>query len=268
MNDAIWAGVRQRVQALRDRPGHDAVFGAIGHGFALEDVLDPAELAALEDQVGVELPDEYRGFLLGVGAGGAGPAYGVFPVRRRQGRWGWEGDGATLVEVNRLGEPFPRRCADPERLRALLEQRPEEEDFEGTDGFDDAIESWEREWESVMWSRDRTVGAIVIAHLGCALRHWLVVSGPERGLIWADHRVDDEDLMPLLDDEGTPVGFAAWYLTWLTEAERRVAEGGHAGARDRLTCGEDCVFDEEEGFAEGGFEEEDGAGERDAAGTR
>jgi hypothetical protein len=31
--------------------------------------------------------------------------------------------------------------------------------------------------------------------------------------------VDDVDLAPLLDDDGTPVTFARWYTGWLEKAE-------------------------------------------------
>ncbi|WP_432102283.1 SMI1/KNR4 family protein [Streptomyces sp. bgisy091] len=127
MDSSIWMGVRERVLALIAAPAGDRVFGATGHKFLLEDPLTPAGLADLESQTGVSLPGEYRDFLLHVGAGGAGPSYGVYPVRLVQGRWRWEGDGAELADLSRLAEPFPREGADPEAVQLLLSERPEEE---------------------------------------------------------------------------------------------------------------------------------------------
>ena len=222
MNDQIWAGVRERVRALAESASGRKVFGSIGHGFALDDPLTPDEVDALEAQIGVALPDEYRTFLLEVGAGGAGPYYGIYPARC-QDRWCWEGDGVELADLSRLAEPFPVQGPDPAALRALLDERPEEEDYEQLDDFDGAIEAWEQRWAALMWSADRTVGAVVISTSGCAVRQWLVLSGPERGRIWWDGRVDDEDLEPLRDDEGEPVSFAQWYLGWLADAEQRGA---------------------------------------------
>lgn len=69
-----------------------------------------------------------------------------------------------------------------------------------------------------MFAPERTPGAIVVSHLGCAQREWLIVSGSHRGTIWSDCRVDDVDLAPLLDD-GMPVMFARWYTDWLGTAE-------------------------------------------------
>ncbi|MEW2180312.1 SMI1/KNR4 family protein [Streptomyces sp. NPDC005406] len=124
MNDSMWVGVRQRVQALVAAPGSNRVFGAVGHKFFLEDPLSPADLADLEGQMGVSLPEEYRTFLLHVGAGGAGPAHGVYPARLIQGRWRWEGDGAELADLSRLAEPFPRAGADPEPFRRFCPSVP------------------------------------------------------------------------------------------------------------------------------------------------
>lgn len=195
------------------------MFGALGHKWILEDPLTPDELAELEAQTGARLPEEYRAFLLHVGAGGAGPAYGVFPVRRVQGRWRWEGDGADLADLTELAGPFPHQGPDPELLEVLLSERPEEEDFEDIEDFDDAFEAWDERWGAVMFAPERTAGAIVISHLGCARREWLIISGSHRGTIWSDGRADDVDLAPLLDDDGTPVTFARWYTDWLTRAE-------------------------------------------------
>ncbi|MFD7613820.1 SMI1/KNR4 family protein [Streptomyces sp. NPDC059828] len=229
MIDQKWTGVRERVMRLGTEPASGEVFGAGGHGWALEEPLTQDELAALEGQTGASLPEEYRTFLTRVGAGGAGPAYGVFPVRLVQGRWRWEGDGADMADLSLLAEPFPEQGPDPEALDTLLAERPEEEAFEETEDFDDAIEAWDERWDALMFAPERTAGAIVICHLGCAQREWLIISGSHRGTVWSDRRVDDADLVPLLDDAGRPVTFARWYLGWLEKAERTVLSADPAG---------------------------------------
>ncbi|MCZ0978163.1 SMI1/KNR4 family protein [Streptomyces diastatochromogenes] len=222
MTDQQWAGIRQRVEALKASPASNEVFGARGHRWVLEQPLGHDELAELEAQMKVTLPEEFRTFLLCVGAGGAGPAHGMFPVRRVQGRWRWEGDGADMADLSRLAEPFPEQGPNPELVEALLAERPEEEDFDEIEEFDDAIEAWDERWDAVMFAPERTVGAIVLCHLGCAQREWLIISGSHRGTIWSDCRVDDADLAPLLGRDGKPVTFAQWYLDWLSQAERTV----------------------------------------------
>ena len=91
--------------------------------------------------------------------------------RRASTRWGSpRGDGADLADLSRLAEPFPDQGPDPELLEDVLAQRPEEEDFDDIEDFDDAIEAWDERWEAVMFAPERTAGAIVISHLGCAQR--------------------------------------------------------------------------------------------------
>ena len=222
MVDQDWAGVRKRIVELGVLPASQKVFGALGHRWALEDPLGEGHIAELEGQIGVRLPSEYRDFLAIVGAGGAGPSYGLFPVRRVQGRWHWEGDGADLADLSRLAEPFPDQGPDSEVLDRLLAERPEEEDFEEIEDFDTAIEAWGERWEAVMFAPERTAGAIVICHHGCAQRDWLVLTGSHRGTVWSDPRVDDADLEPLVDATGKPVTFARWFTDWLDKAEQAI----------------------------------------------
>ncbi|MFD8637021.1 hypothetical protein [Streptomyces sp. NPDC059533] len=37
--------------------------------------------------------------------------------------------------------------------------------------------------------------------------------------------MDDEDLKPHLNDDGAPMTFTRWYLTWLEKAERQPVPG-------------------------------------------
>ncbi|MEU9498424.1 SMI1/KNR4 family protein [Streptomyces sp. NPDC048196] len=227
MTEQTWTGVRERVLRLCSAPGAEQVFGYHGHGFALAEPLTADELADLERWLGVRLPDAYREFLREVGAGGAGPAYGVFPVRRvAGGGWEWVGDGGNMTTPARLPEPFPQAGPDAELLDALEAERPDEADFESAEEYEEAEEAWWDRWETLMWSEDRTVGAICLCHIGCAERRWLVVSGPERGRIWADARCDGVDMQPLRlgPDDGTPATFRSWYLEWLERAERTTAD--------------------------------------------
>ena len=57
-----------------------AQFACWGHAHLFNPVLPPEELAAWEELVGVTLPEDYRAYLTQLGNGGAGPAYGLFPL--------------------------------------------------------------------------------------------------------------------------------------------------------------------------------------------
>ncbi|MGI5153151.1 SMI1/KNR4 family protein [Plantactinospora sp. CA-294935] len=224
MTNIDWSGVRDRVAALSTTP--DAkVFGANGHGWLLDPPLRPAELAELEEQLGVRLPEDYRGFLLEVGRGGAGPFYGLFPLRRVDGRWRWEGDGADLTEIRTLAEPFPH--TGPFNPAAELPEPPDEEDFGTVEEFNAAEDAYWELHDRVAYDPLHTVGAVYLCHLGCAYRHLLVVSGPERGAMWADDTADDGGFTPLAGPHGERIGFARWYLDWLDEATAKAREPLH-----------------------------------------
>ena len=78
-----WDGIRDRLERLRIgyvRGRADAVFGANGHHFEVLPPLGDGDLAEAEAQFGVRLPEDYRGFLTAVSAGGPGPYYGLFPL--------------------------------------------------------------------------------------------------------------------------------------------------------------------------------------------
>lgn len=100
MNPTTWSGVRERVLALREAPNAAQVFGARGHRFELLPPLSEVEVAEAEQEFGVGLPADYRSFLLEVGAGGAGPHYGLYPLQRDERGWAWnEGRGYAVTTL-------------------------------------------------------------------------------------------------------------------------------------------------------------------------
>lgn len=224
MTRCDWSDVRERLARLAAAPDAADGFSYSGHGWELEPPLSAEDLTEAEAQLQITLPDEYRSFLLKAGRGGAGPAYGLFPIRKLDGRWQWEGDGADLTERDTLKLPFPH--VEAFNPADGLPDPPDEEDYDSEEEFNAAEDAYWEHHNSVVYQPEHSVGLLYLCHLGCALREALVVSGPARGQMWADDTADDGGFRPLHDDDGTPLGFARWYRRWLDAAE--VSHGIHA----------------------------------------
>jgi SMI1 / KNR4 family (SUKH-1) len=72
--------IKNAVAALAERDRALEHFGALGHRYRLNAQLTESEIAAFEQHYGARLPEDYRGFLIQVGNGGAGPHYGIFKL--------------------------------------------------------------------------------------------------------------------------------------------------------------------------------------------
>lgn len=214
-----WSDVRGRLERLAAAPGAGEVFGSNGHEWVLEPSLTTAQLAELEAQLSVELPGDYRSFLLEVSAGVAGPGYGLFPVHAENGRWQWAGDGASLTGLDTLNQPFPH--VEPFNPADGLPKQPDEDDYATEAEFNDAEDAYWEQHDAVVFRPEHAIGLVYLCHRGCALREALVVSGPARGHMWADDTADGGGFRPLLDDDGAPLGFARWYRRWLESAEEQ-----------------------------------------------
>lgn len=149
-----WSGVRERVETLARADKAREVFGAwgkyggTGHHFRLADPLSEAEVLEAEAQWAVSLPVDYRTFLLEVGAGGAGPFYGLTTLSHTPAGWQWSDPGGGTVH-GRLRFPFP---GGEESVRAQAEherKEPVESDFEDEAAFDAAYRAWLEEDEKL-----------------------------------------------------------------------------------------------------------------------
>jgi hypothetical protein len=166
-------------------------------------------------ELGCSLPSAYRTFLLEVGAGGAGPYYGIFSLRRDAQGWHWaEGEGIRSDSAL-LGEVFPTAAERARWEEELMAREPAEQDFPDDQSYRAAFRAWDDKWEKLQDSM--TAGAICLSHKGCGFFIWLVVTGPDRGTLWTDLRAADGTLEPLSAGPRR-VDFRSWYLDWLSRA--------------------------------------------------
>ncbi|MFF4344676.1 SMI1/KNR4 family protein [Kitasatospora sp. NPDC001540] len=209
--------------ALGEAPFAGEVFGArfqgFGHDYRLRPPLTEAEVAEVEEEFGVRFPADYRGFLLQVGAGGAGPHYGVFPLCRDERGWHWL-DGKVRNHGTFLTEPFP---SAEQRARWEAEfdaAEPVAADFPDEASHRAAHRAWDDGWDVL--DERMTSGAFCLGHQGCGYYTWLVVTGPERGTLWNDLRACGSGIEPLTPPGGgnDRTTFGEWYLHWLEEATR------------------------------------------------
>jgi hypothetical protein len=163
-------------------------FGADWHGFLFDPPMTPGAVEAFERTHEVTLPAEYRWFLLNIASAGAGPFYGLVPLGRREGEndsaldWGRRQLFAWDFDFGRPSRPFKYRAA----------HRADD---------DDVVD-----------------GALPLAHEGCNLMAWLVVTGPLAGQVW--HTEPGIGWWPWLDPKGRTFTFLGWYIAWLTLAKR------------------------------------------------
>lgn len=199
-------------QLVRDlallRASVSHAFASNEHEFECSPVMSEAEVLDFETAHEVRLPEEYRTFLMTVGRGGAGPAYGLFELGETDEGFdfrSWkERDGfvGTLKTPFPYSEPWNDLAGAPDDTLAETDQ--------------------EEYWRLMSQFEERYYaqldGAIPICHLGCAIRHWLIVSGPEAGNVWVDNRADNGGLSPLKTPSSDRVTFFHWYRNWLDDA--------------------------------------------------
>lgn len=223
-------GVRALVARLRAADPSRSIFGANGHHFEFRARIKERDLVAWERRHRVDLPSDYRAYLLELGNGGAGPYYGIHPLGM------WDGDRRELEPIDEecLGDlcaPFPHRTA-----WNFPAARFEPPDFAN----DDEEDAWNTALDSEYFDPSLINGAIWISHHGCALRTMLVVTGAERGNVWADRRADHSGISPHVGGNRWHLTFGDWYMSWLEECLREsaapVTRKVVALGRHRLGC--------------------------------
>lgn len=150
--------MREKLITLRSLDPDLELFGAENHEYEMVPVWTQEDITQFEQKWRIELPEDYKVWLLHMGTGGAGPYYGLENPD----------DGVYAVlgyddELNAVSDPF---------------QFTEAWNW-NYDWFDDSKE--EEEWEALeheyfdpKWS----AGMLRISDFGCGVSMNLVVKGP------------------------------------------------------------------------------------------
>ena len=169
-----------------------ARFGAYSHKYKVSAPASEETIQEFEEQEGIQLPEEYRNFLMFVGNGGAGPYYGLYGVETEKKEL-HDSHGTRLYRVREEPVIYPNmsaeewdRVADPENMPGDGRQKGEE------------VYPY--------------VGVLPIGSQGCTLMTGIMLAGPYRGQVV----YYDEDFCgpPFFVREK---GFLAWYERWLRE---------------------------------------------------
>ncbi|MEI7059241.1 SMI1/KNR4 family protein [Nocardioides sp. CCNWLW239] len=227
-----WQQVTERLERLRANDSEFKVFGArtrgTGHTWLLAPTLSADEVEEAEAQLRIRFPEDYRAFLLEVGAGGAGPGYGLPALSKEPDGWRWVNDGGDtqlgLLDVAALSHEQIEQEWEEHEAR-----EPRRGDFQLHSAFNEAYGSW-RAADDALYHR-QFIGSIPLSHQGCGWYEWLVVTGPERGSI----RVIGDGCFPVADS------FSDYYLEWLDKAEAELLRK-YAGDEESSTQPRDTAL--------------------------
>ncbi|HQZ67931.1 MAG TPA: SMI1/KNR4 family protein [Planctomycetaceae bacterium] len=155
--------------------------------------LKEEDVLSFESRHVVQLPPDYREFLLTIANGCVGPVGGL----ERLGQFNGKDWNAIPGLVGNLSTPFP--YTDKWNTEPIDGSLPVEQQYKEQDRY---------------WDKQHVHGAIPICDLGCGLRQLLIVSGAERGHIWFDDRADWQGLYPDSRGQQGRLSFFEWYRNW------------------------------------------------------
>src|SRR4051794_25756013 len=105
--EEVYAQIRDALGSLRASPRPLHVFGIEVHRFRTHPPLSEVAVRNFKQVHRITLPAEYRGFLIHIGNGGAGPYYGLFKLGEMDDGGGhkpWKENGGF---IGTLSKPFP-----------------------------------------------------------------------------------------------------------------------------------------------------------------
>ncbi|HEX9061796.1 MAG TPA: SMI1/KNR4 family protein [Clostridia bacterium] len=183
LNEQI-SRIKEKLPIAKAKDLNLNVFGSQKHKYALANTVSSQEVEAFEQNNNIVLPIEYKLFLYELGNGGAGPYYGIYPLK-------------TSSVDQYLSKPcklHPKMSDD--EWNSLIS-------FQNDDNIDD--DQYEKARSELFQ------GMLEIGTQGCTYNMMMVVSGDYKGRVV----YIDEDLQkPFVTFESN---FLDWYERWLDE---------------------------------------------------
>lgn len=190
--------IKQKLDELTLRDTKFQIFGAPVHRYRKRSRLSEHEVKSFEKRYSIQLPPDYREFILQISNGGAGPYYGLEPLE------------------NGLYQDLDHKESDNLTNPALEFPLTEAWNLEFMDLEEGSyVETKEIEYFDNKW----TNGLLRISNFGCGVSLNLVVNGKEYGNIWVDDRCNDGGIFPdpYFGNEGR-ISFLTWYELWLDKS--------------------------------------------------
>lgn len=175
------------------------LFG-IQHHFQLNARLSEADVKRFEAQHRVELPEDYRRFVIELGDGGMCPVYWMYPLSQYFDTYTSSSHSDDDL-TDFLCSPFPHSQVWGSHIDSNASLEDEE-----------------------YYNHKQIKGSKLFAYAGCTVYYRLVITGSERGNIWIDDRPSDNGVFPLnsttyeeVIDFYSPerIDFFGWYNSWL-----------------------------------------------------
>lgn len=199
--------IKEKIDVLKKLDSNFTIFGASSHKYELLPTLSLKEIENFEAQYEIQLPIDYKAFVSQIGNGGAGPFYGILPLKRKLEAFEPENSFGDLKKDFKYSKAWNWKDKIFQKFDELFEDEDEEvEDF------------FQRIYSNNYYHEKHNEGSLYICDYGCALRFYLVVSGKEKGNIWFDQRADRGGISPVLNGKKEHVTFSDWYLNWLDES--------------------------------------------------
>lgn len=204
-----------KLMNLRNLDPDLELFGVENHEYEMAPVWKQEDIAQFEQKWQIELPGEYKAWLLHMGTGGVGPYYGLENPD----------DGVYAVlgyddELNAISDPFQFTEAWNWNYEWFDDSKEEEE-----------WEALEHEYFDPKWS----AGMLRISDYGCGISINLIVKGASYGEIWVDDRANQTGIHPYQYLGNTNrLRFLDWYELWLDrsihEMHKQKQSAGENGA--------------------------------------
>lgn len=192
-----------KLDKLRSNDRELLTFGASRYQFKLNKKASIRQVKAFEQKFSIELPAEYREFIINLGNGGAGPYYGLESL-----------ESSLFADLDHREE---NDLIDPSKEFKFSDFW----NFNFADVAGDEIKY--NELEDKYYENQWVEGLIRISNFGCGVFINLVVNGPEYGNIWVDDRCNDRGIYPYsyLKKQGR-VTFFEWYELWLDDSIKKL----------------------------------------------